>query len=133
MRVEYPFHYREIKETGKIKDIFVLKFLNKNIEISLNKFKNKKIEEKNIIKSYPFSLVKQKQKEVVLIDEVYTIDEVINKALDKAVDKIKSKLKKDEYIINQKILLINTKNSKIELDIFFSVYENIGITKIRED
>ena len=133
VKVEYPFHYREEKETGRTKNIFVLKFLDKYLELTLNKFKNKKIEEKTIFSYFPFSLVKQKQKEINLIDEVYTIDEVVDKALDKAKKQIESKLRKDEYIINQKILLINTKNSKIIIEVFFSVYENIGIAKPREE
>ena len=125
IKVEYPFHYKEIKETGKTKNIFVLKFLNKNIELTFNKFKYKNIEEGNIISYFPFSLVKQSQREVNIVDEVYTIDEVKNKALIKAREQILKKLKKDEYIIYQKILLINVKDSKIELEVFFSVYEDI--------
>ena len=133
VKVEYPFHYKEIKETGKTKNIFVLQFLNKNIELTFNKFKNKKIEQKNIINYFPFRIVKQKQKEINIIDEVYTSEEVINNALLKASEQISKKLCKDEYIIYQKILLINTKDSKIELEVFFSVYEEIGQVKNREE
>ena len=133
VKVEYPFHYKETKETGKTKDVFVLKFLDKNIEFTFNKFNNKRIDEKQIFYSYPFSLVKQKQYEINEIDEIYTIDEVIEKAMEKAKTQIKSKLSQDEYIINQKNLLIDTKNSKIVIDMFFSVYENIGTTKLREE
>ena len=133
VNVEYPYHYKEIKETGKIKNIFVLKFLNKNFELNFNKFKDKKIEEKNIINYYPFSLVKQKQKEIDIIDEIYNDEEVVNKALEKAKNEISKKLRKDEYIIYQKILLINAKDSKIIIDVFFSVYEQIGEIKLREE
>lgn len=133
VKVEYPFHYKEIKETGKTKNIFVLKFLSKNLELTFNNFKDKKIEEKTILNYFPFSLVRQKQKEINVIDEIYTIDEVTDKALEKAKKQIESKLRKDEYIINQKILLIKTKDSKIILDVFFSVYENIGVAKLREE
>ena len=131
--VEYPYHYKEIKETGKIKNVFVLKFLNKNIELTFKKFNNKRIEENNIINYFPFSLVKQKQKEIEIIDEIYTNEEAIEKALEKASEQIRKKLRKDEYIICQKTLLINTKDSKIILDIFFSVYEQIGEIKLREE
>ena len=133
VKVEYPFHYKEIKETGNNKNIYVLKFLNKNIELSFNKFKDKKIEEKQIINYYPFSLVKQKQKEVEIIDDIYTEEEVIKKAEEKAKKQIEKNLQENEYIIYQKNLLINIKDSKIILDIFFSVYKDIGIVKLREE
>lgn len=107
--------------------------MNKNIELSFNKFKDKKIEEKQIINYYPFSLVKQKQKEVEIIDDIYTEEEVIKKAEEKAKKQIEKNLQENEYIIYQKNLLINIKDSKIILDIFFSVYKDIGIVKLREE
>ena len=126
VNIEYPLHYKEIKETGNISNKYVIKFLDKNYELSFNKYKTKNIEESNIISYYPFNLVKQKQRETIIIDEIYTKEEAINKALLKARSEIESKLNKDEYIIYQKILLINMKDSKIILDIFFSVYEIIS-------
>ena len=125
VNIEYPLHYKEIKETGNNKSIYVIKFLNNNLELTFNKFKTKNIEEYSIINYYPFSLVKQKQRQTIIIDEIYTKEEAINKAILKARSEIESKLDKDEYIIYQKTLLINMKDSKIILDIFFSVYENI--------
>lgn len=77
------------------------------------------------MKFYPFSLTKQYQKEIEIIDNIYTEEEVIERASLKAEEKILNTLDKDEHIIYKKILLINIKDSKIELDMFFSVYENI--------
>lgn len=125
--VTYPFVYQETKELNNKQEIYVLKILNKNIELTKNKYKTKKIEEKNIISNnlLPIKLVKQKQTETENIEQVLTTDEAIKKAIDKGVEKIKSNLKEEEYIINYKVLNTNIKESELELNIFFSVYENI--------
>ena len=39
--------------------------------------------------------------------------------------KIEEKLREDEYIISQNSLKVDIKSSKIELDIFYVVYEDI--------
>ena len=63
--------------------------------------------------------------EINIIDEVYTIDEVIDKALELGRSKINAKLGESEFIITEKKLKLNIKNSKIVLDMFYSTYENI--------
>jgi len=128
INITYPFVYQETKELNNKKDVYVIKFLNKNIEIfNKNKFKTKKIEEKNILsnKMLPISFVKQKQIETLEIEQILTTDEAIKKATEKAVEQIKSNLKENEFIINYKILNTNIKESELELNIFFSIYENI--------
>lgn len=54
-----------------------------------------------------------------------TIYEAIDKALSKGKEKIEEKLREDEYIISQNSLKVDIKSSKIELDIFYVVYEDI--------
>ena len=73
----------------------------------------------------PISLVEQTQREVRITEYVSTEEEAINRALEKARMQIESKLKEDEYIIEEKQLKVNIKESTIVLDIFYSVYENI--------
>lgn len=126
--VAYPFAYTEEKELQNKKDVYVLKILNKNIELfNFKPYKTKKIEEKTILKNniIPIQLVKQKQTETELIDQILTVDEASIKALEKAQNQIKSNLKEQEHIINYKILNTNIKESELELNVFFSVYENI--------
>ena len=128
INITYPFVYQEIKELGNTKEVYVIKFLNKNIELfNKNKFKTKKIKEKNIISNnlLPISIVKQNQTETLEIQELLTIDEAIKKASDKGIEKIKNNLKEHEFIINYKILNTNIKENELELSMFFSVYENI--------
>ena len=42
-----------------------------------------------------------------------------------AYNKLKKKLNDDERIISKKTLNFSSNNSKIEVDVFFKVYENI--------
>ena len=127
INVTYPFVYQETKELNNKKNIYVIKFLNKKIELTKNKFKTKKIKEKEIIKNniLPISIVKQNQTEVEEIEQILTVDEASKKAEEKAVNQIKNNLKEDEYIINYKILNTNVKETELELNMFFSIYENI--------
>ena len=128
INITYPFVYQETKELENTKEVYVIKFLNKNIELfNKNKFKTKKIKEKNIISNnlLPISIVKQNQTETEEIQELLTIDEAIKKASDKGIEKIKNNLKEHEFIINYKILNTNIKENELELSMFFSVYENI--------
>lgn len=128
INITYPFVYQETKELENTKEVYVIKFLNKNIELfNKNKFKTKKIKEKNIISNnlLPISIVKQNQTETLEIQELLTIDEAIKKASDKGIEKIKNNLKEHEFIINYKILNTNIKENELELSMFFSVYENI--------
>ena len=128
INITYPFIYQETKELNNKKNIYVIKLLNKNIELfNKNKLKTRKIQEQNIITNnlLPISLVKQKQTETQEIEQILTIDEALKQAELKGIDKIKENLKDDEYIINYKILNTNIKERELELNIFFSVYENI--------
>lgn len=128
INITYPFVYQETKELENTKEVYVIKFLNKNIELfNKNKFKTKKIKEKTIISNnlLPISIVKQNQTETEEIQELLTIDEAIKKASDKGIEKIKNNLKEHEFIINYKILNTNIKENELELSMFFSVYENI--------
>lgn len=126
--VEYPLNYYEEKTTGNKKNILVFKLFNKEIELfNFKPYKNKKT--KNQILLYnpllPISLVKQNQQEINIIDEKLTHEQAIKKAEILAKEKIESQLNDNEYIISQKNLKINVENSKIVLEVFFTVYEDI--------
>lgn len=126
-KTEYPFVYYEEKETGKKKETYDIKILNKDIELGFNKYKNKKVDEKTILSHplLPIKLVKQKQKEIKVISEVLTFDEALIKAQDLSIEKMKKNLKKDEYIIRNKYLKSTVKENKVEVEMFFAIYEDI--------
>ena len=125
--IEYPFVYYEEKYTRNERKNIAFTFLNWSLEIPFKKHQNKKIEEKVLWKSnlLPIKLTYQNQKEIEVIDQVLTEEETIKKAMDLAKDKMERELEDEEYIISQKNLKINVRNSKIELETFFVVYENI--------
>lgn len=136
VRVTYPYHYKEEKETGNQNKVYTFKFLNKRFEL-FNKtpYKEKKIEEKVLWKDnlLPISLTLENQKEISYKENLYLEEEALLKAEDKAVEKMKKSLDKDEYIIDNKTIKVNKKESEIEIEVFFSVYENITkYTKVKE-
>ena len=134
IKVEYPYIYSEKKVTGNIKNTLALNLLNKRISL-FNKYKDFIVEDKVLLKHLflPISLVKQKQREVSIIEYVLTEEEALDAALKKAREQMNAKLDKDEYIISEKQLKVNIKESIIVVDVFYAVYENItGYAKIEE-
>ena len=127
VNVSYPYIYSEIKELDNYQEIYVLKLFDKTLEFTFNKFEDKRIEEEKILfhPFLPFSLVKQKQKEIETISLVLTSDEAKDKAIEEAIKKMEEQLDEDEKVIDYQILKENIKEDKVVLDIFFTVYENI--------
>ncbi len=127
INVSYPYIYSEIKELDNFQDVYVLKLLNKSLELTLNKFDDKRVEEEKILyhSFLPFSLVKQRQKEVQTISYVLTSEEAKDKAIDEAIKKMQERLNNEEKIIDYQVLKVNIKDDKIILDMFFTVYEDI--------
>ena len=134
IKVEYPYIYSEKKVTGNFKDTLSINLLNKRISL-FNKYKDFIVEDKVLLKHLflPISLVKQKQREVSIIEYVLTEEEALDAALKKAREQMNAKLDEDEYIISEKQLKVNIKESIIVVDVFYAVYENItGYAEIEE-
>ena len=126
-KTEYPFAAYIEKQTKKTKNTYAIKFLNHTFELSLNKFKTKKIKEEDIVKHplIPIKLVKQKQTETKVTDILLTPEQAISKAKEKATNDIEKNISKDEYIIRSKYLKSTVKESIVEVEMFFAVYEDI--------
>lgn len=126
--VEYPLNYYEKKKTGKEKHVFTITFLNKKYNLfDFDLYKNEEIEENIIVKNdiIPFKLSFNKVEELNIIDQKLTIEEAKEKAIDEVKNKIESKLKDKEHVIDVKCLKSETKDSKIILELFITVCENI--------
>jgi similar to stage IV sporulation protein len=130
--LDYPFVYQEENLTGKIKNIYVLNFLNKRFSIlDFDKYKSFKPKDKILLSNnlLNISLIKEKQYELTIKDEVYPEDIAITKAK----DYISKKLKKDNPNIKniKKITIISNEESesKLKLKLFITVIENIGTPK----
>lgn len=131
--IEYPLAYYEEKLTGKSKNVFVINFFNYKIPIfSYSKYKEFKIKTNNIIENriIPISLSKEKQYEVEVKEEIYTWEEAISNAIETSKKKI---LENNSKIIEiKKIEILNKQSidSKVKLNLFVSVIEDI--TKVIE-
>ena len=133
--IEYPYVYKEEKVTGKSKEVFVIDFLDKKIPIfSYSKYKKFKVKSNNIIENnlLPIAISKEKQYEVIVKEEIYTWEEVISNAIEIAKKKL---LDNNSKIINiQKIEILNKQaiGSKVKLNLFVSVEEDITqITEVK--
>ena len=126
-KTEYPLAIDSDIFSGRKKNVYALKFLNRTFEFVLDKFKYKKIKETDILKNniLPIKLVRQSQSEIKKVSKILTYEEALEKAKSLSIAEIKGKLKDDEYIIRNAYLKSREKNSTIELEMFFSVYEDI--------
>lgn len=118
VRCEYPLNYQEKKLINK-KNIFYIGFDNIKLKI------NDKLTKLNIgIKSvYKYNYINNK----------YSINKAKSLAVLESRKQIELKLSKDEHIISQKTLNFDIKGSRIIVDTFFSVYEEIGEKRIIEE
>lgn len=131
--IEFPLYYQEEKVTGKNKNIYVIKFLNKTIPLfPYKKYKQFKLETDTIIEkeTLPLKIVKEKLYEANIIEEIYTEETAIEKATEIAKQKLLEGNKKIIEINNIEVLSKQTLNSKIKLNLYVSVTEDI--TKIIE-
>ena len=124
--VSLPKHYTEKSLTSKKKYGLSLKTL-KNEYNFLNKFQTFQKDEYNIIESkiipLKFSLAKYtKTKEQTKNITMTNADE---EAIKLATKKIEKKKKKDDEIISKKVLKKNDFHSKIKVEVFFKIKEDI--------
>ena len=126
-KIKYPLVIEKEKLTGKKQKIYTISFLNKEFELTLNKYKTKKTKEKILLKHnlLPLHFSRETQKETNKISEILTYDEALEKAKEASINYIKNKLNKKEYIIRSNYLKSNLNNSTIEVEMFFAVYEDI--------
>ena len=133
INVEYPYHYKEEVLTGKSKEVYYIKLFNKRISLlDFNKYKNFQSEPNIIISNniFPISLIKEKQYEVNIIDEIYTKEEIINKAIELSERRLLSSNSKIESINEVNVISKENLDSKIKLKLFLSVTEEVSEIKV---
>lgn len=132
VKVVYPKHYREEKLTGRSKTAYYIKFINKRIGLFDFKKFNSFQKEPLVITSnllLPISFIKEKQYEVDVIDEIYTYEEVVDKAIKLGEEKLLSSNSKIKEIEDVIIIAQKELDSSVELELFVSVIEDV--TKIK--
>lgn len=127
VKTSYPFIYSEKKMTGKVKKRLLLKVFNNYYGLNFKKYDDAVLIDKELIYNpiLPISFVYQEQKETIDNSFILTEEEANDKAILKSREKIKEKLDREEYIIYEKQLKKEVKNSKIVIEMFYAVYENI--------
>lgn len=127
--LEYPLINKKETKTGNKKDVYEIEILSKRYEIfNFDKYNNSIDNSKTILGNslLPFKLLKTKKEEITKTDSVYLPEEALIKAKEVARQKLESNLDNDEYIIKENKLSFYQKDSKIVVEMFYSVYENIG-------
>lgn len=125
VEVQIPEKNEKEKPTNKSNYGISLKIINKEYNLN-NKYKFFQKKQYNIISSriIPMELGIAKYNEIKKVTEKNNLKDVDNYAIKIATKKINNKLSNPK-IINKKVLKKQLKNSKIIIDIFFAVEEDI--------
>lgn len=125
VQLEIPKHYVEENVTGKSKSLFEIEFLNRIYHLSnhYSTYQKRKIV---LLKSkiLPISLSYATYMETDVVDKKFNINNVKQYAFKLAEDKLNKKLSNGE-ILSKKILKKYEKDSKIIVEVFFKVKEDI--------
>lgn len=126
VNVEYPLNRKVKVYKNKHKKILYFKIGNKYLEL----FKYKHYDRKNIIsindKLTNIAFGIEEIYEYEIINKKYKIEEAKGLSIKKAKSEIEKRLTDEEYIIEEKTLDFNSNSGKINIEVFFSVYEEIS-------
>lgn len=118
----YSYNYKKDKKVHKKLEINILNILNNTSTLKINKINEYNIIDSKII-PIRISLIKyQKLKQVKIKKDINKIDKY---SLSLAEKQLLKKLDKDSRVLDKKVLKKSLKNSKIEVEIFLAVEENI--------
>lgn len=134
--VSIPFKYKEYIDTGKVINRYYIKLFDKEMTLIGKYNSENSISKKSIVldKPYlPFDIYKEKIKIYKYKPFKVNEDEAYNEGLKRAEENIKIKLDSDEYIMDKKVLKKTVNSSKMILEVFFKVYENITSTSRIEE
>lgn len=132
VQIELPKVYKEELKTGKKKNRLELYFFDKNIFLfNLKRYKNYKISRHKLIenKIFPVGLSYSTIYETKKIEKDYSNNSGLKEAIDLAEERLLQKLGSKDEIISKNVLKKSDKNSKIVIDIFFKVKEDITDTE----
>jgi len=131
--IEYPYTYYEEKLTGNHKNVLSFNFLGHQIPlIAYNQYRQFKTNVKTLLSNQLslFSITYEEQYELLITEDIYTPEEVISLATVKAQEKLLANNNKIIEVTDVAVLDKTDLGSKIKLNLFFTVIEDI--TKIIE-
>lgn len=126
--VELPKKYYEEKKTGKTSKALTLRIANKKVSVPFSKDNKSYISEDSPILEnnlIPIRLVLETKHEIEIIDKEYNMGNSSSEAIKLATKKLEDRLDEQSMILSKKVLKKTLKNSKIIVEIFFKVRENI--------
>ena len=126
VNLEIPKEYREERVTGREKRQLEINLLGKTFSI-FNNFKTYKRSSRQLIGSniLPISINFSKYLETNVEVYSYDISNIDNIALDLAISKLKNKLRGETVVLSKKVLKKSEKDSKIIVEVFIKVKEDI--------
>lgn len=131
VNITIPFNYVEYVETGKVINHYYLDIAGKKFTLTGKYDSNFIMNTKDLVLEKPylfFKLYKETKREYKYKEFNINENEAYEEALKRSENKIKSKLNDNEYIISKKVLKKEVFRSKMNIEVFFKVYENIGVT-----
>ena len=131
VNITIPFNYVEYVETGKVINHYYLDIAGKKFTLIGKYDSNFTMNTKDLVLEKPylfFKLYKETKREYKYKEFNINENEAYEEALKRSENKIKSKLNDNEYIISKKVLKKEVFRSKMNIEVFFKVYENIGVT-----
>lgn len=135
-KINIPLDYIDKVPTGKVINHYYIELFNKKFTILGKYNSNSTINEKELLIDKPylkFKLYKEKKTEYKYKSFKLTLDEAYNEGLKRSEEYMKKTLCDDEYIISKNILKKEANSSKMYIEVFYKVYESIGVTsKIKE-
>jgi len=128
VHVTLPYHYQEETKTGKKKKALSIRLFSKQWNLfPFRSYQQKKVtplfELKNSI--LPLSISWNEEEEIQKSEKVYTKDLAILEASSIAREKLQNQLGEDIEILYEKSLKITEEDSKIDIEIFLTVKEDI--------
>ena len=131
VNITIPFNYVEYVETGKVINHYYLDIAGKKFTLIGKYDSNFTMNTKDLVLEKPylfFKLYKETKREYKYKEFNINENEAYKEAHKRSENKIKSKLNDNEYIISKKVLKKEVFRSKMNIEVFFKVYENIGVT-----
>ena len=122
LNISFPLNYYNENKTGRKKDVYVIKIVNKDIDLfNFHKYKQKKVKNKYIIGNtlLPISLEKQTQYELKIKQKKYNTKEALKETIKLGKKKLKG------IVLDYKVLNSKVENNTLISTIFYTVLEDI--------
>ena len=132
VNISIPFKHVIYEKTGETINHIYLDIFGHKFTLVGHYITNNSINEVSVLvdKPYLFFKLMKESKELYNYKEVNLNSEsAFKKALERADKSISNKLDTNEYIIERKVLKKDVFSSKIDIELFYRVYENIGEEK----